>query len=83
MKVPKQKVKVKIKTETFVIVGYVHIMVEGRLSDYISSQINKFMPVTEATVYPLEEEIKKGVNIGEEGKIVFVNTKKIETVEYL
>jgi len=83
MKVPKQKIKVKIRTETSIIVGNVHIMVDGRLSDYISSQVNKFIPVTEAAVYPLEEKIGEDVDISEGEKVVFVNVEKIEMIEYL
>ena len=83
MKVPKQKVKVKIKTETSIIVGNVHIMVDGRLSDYISSQVNKFIPVTEAKVYPLEEKVREDIGTGKGEKVVFVNVEKIEMIEYL
>lgn len=81
MKVPKQKVKVKIKTDSSIIVGYVHIMVSGRVSDYMSSQIGKFIPVTEAKVYPLEEKVEEDIKGTKD--IIFVNVKKIEIVEYL
>ena len=83
MKVPKQKIKVKIRTETSIIVGNVHIMVDGRLSDYVSSQVNKFIPVTEATIYPLKGKIREDADTSKGEKVVFVNVEKIEMIEYL
>ena len=41
MQIPKQKVRVKIKTESFIVKGTVYTMVDGRLSDYITSQKDK------------------------------------------
>ncbi len=78
MKIPKEKVKVKIKTDTSIIIGYIHTMVGGRLSDYMSAQKDKFIPITEATVFPLEKKIEEDINIKDDTEVVFVNVKKIE-----
>jgi hypothetical protein len=83
MKVPKDLVKVMIKTESAVIKGTVHTMVNGRLSDYMTAQKEKFLPVTDAEVYYLEKTDKKLVDSGTKREIVFVNTEKIEMIEYL
>jgi len=83
MKVPKQKVKVKIKTESAIIIGHVHIMVDGRMSDYLSSQKDKFIPVTEAVVYSPGDKVDDNADISKSGKIVFINLEKIEMLEYL
>lgn len=83
MKVPKDLVKVMIKTESAVIKGTVHTMVNGRLSDYMTAQKEKFLPVTDAEVYYLEKTDKKLVDSGAKREIVFVNTEKIEMIEYL
>jgi len=83
MKVPKQKVKVKIKTESAIVVGHVHIMVDGRISDYLSSQKDKFIPVTEAVVYSPGDKVDNNVDINKSNKIVFINLEKIEMLEYL
>ncbi|MCJ7666305.1 MAG: hypothetical protein MUO59_06170 [Actinobacteria bacterium] len=83
MQVPKDHVKVKIKTESAVIRGTVHTMVDGRLSDYMTTHVGKFIPVTNATVFYIE---KTGADIKENGierKVVFVNVEKIEMIEYL
>lgn len=82
MKIPKEKIKIKIKTESAVIVGNVHIMNDARLSDYFSSQFDKFIPVTEAVIFPINCKIED-VNGSENKEIVFVNIAKIEFVEYL
>lgn len=83
MQIPKQKVRVKIKTESFIVKGTVYTMVDGRLSDYITSQKNKFIPVTDVEVQYLGE----GGKILEEKKtkreVVFINVDKIEMIEYL
>jgi len=83
MQIPKQKVRVRIKTESFIVKGTVYTMAEGRLSDYIISQKNKFIPVTDAEVQYLGE----GGKILDEKKIkrevVFINVDKIEMIEYL
>ena len=83
MQIPKQKVRVRIKTESFIVKGTVYIMVEGRLSDYITSQKNRFIPVTDAEV----QYLGKGGKILDEKKIkrevVFINVDKIEMMEYL
>ncbi len=81
MQIDKEKTKVRIKTDSAVIIGYVHHMADGRLSDYFSAQVDKFIPVTDAIVYPInystddKEEMQKR-------EVVFINTDKIEIVEY-
>jgi hypothetical protein len=83
MKVPKDKVRVKIKTESAIIKGTVYTLVNGRLSDYISSQKGKFLPVTDAEVYYQEEPGREIEESGSKREIVFINTEKIEMIEYL
>ncbi len=83
MKIEKQHVRVKIRTETSVVIGTVHTLVDGRLSDYITSQRNRFIPVTDAEVYYFEEG-KKGLEDDKvRRQVVFVNVEKIEMIEYL
>ncbi len=83
MQIPKQKVRVKIKTESFVVKGTIYTMVDGRLSDYMTSQKNRFIPITDAEVQYLGE----GGKILDEKKnkrdVVFINVDKIEMIEYL
>ena len=83
MKIAKQKVRVKIKTESSLIKGTVYTLVEGRLSDYITSQKNKFIPVADAEVSYLgaSGEVLEGSKTKRE--IVFINVEKIEMIEYL
>ena len=83
MKVPKQRVSVKIKTESAFINGTVHTMINGRLSDYIVSHVGKFIPVTDAEISYLSD-IKKDqkANIVKRD-VVFVNVEKVEIIEYL
>jgi len=83
MKVPKDLVQVKIKTESAIIRGTVHTMVDGRLSDYMTAQREKFLPVTDAEVFYLTEKINKIAESGVKREIVFVNVQKIEMIEYL
>jgi len=83
MKIPKQKVKVKIKTESFIVKGTVFTMVEGRLLDYINSQKNNFIPVTDSEVYYLEGRKKDLEENGNKREIVFINVEKIEMIEVL
>ena len=83
MRVPKDQVSVKIKTESAIINGFVHTLVNGRLSDYMTSQKGKFLPVTDAEVYYLNKPEKDIVENGVKREIVFVNTEKIEMIEYL
>jgi len=83
MQIPKQKVRVKIKTESFVVKGTVHTMVGGKLNDYMTSQKDRFIPVTDAEV----QYLGKGGKILNEEKtkreVVFINVGKIEMMEYL
>ncbi|MBN2072856.1 MAG: hypothetical protein JW770_02785 [Actinobacteria bacterium] len=83
MKVAKEQVKVKIKTESTILNGTVYTMVNGRLSDYITSHVGKFIPVTDAEVYHLDREGKKIKGNGVKRDIVFINVEKIEMIEYL
>jgi len=83
MQVPKDQVKVRIKTESAIISGTVHTMVNGRLSDYITSHVGKFIPVTDADVMYLEKLRKNLEKNDEKREVVFVNVEKIEMIEYL
>jgi hypothetical protein len=83
MRVPKDQVQVKIKTESAIINGIVHTLVNGRLSDYMTSQKGKFLPVTDAEVYYLDSPKKDVAENGVKREIVFVNTEKIEMIEYI
>ena len=80
MKGPRDKVKVKVKTESYVVEGTVHIMVGGRLSDYMTSHVDKFIPITDAEVTPLSENLTEEKRKRE---VVFINVEKIEMIEYL
>jgi hypothetical protein len=83
MHVPKDLVKVRIKTESAIISGFAHTMVNGRLSDYITSHVGKFIPVTDAIVRYLEQPLKDLKINGEKREVVFINVEKIEMIEYL
>ena len=83
MHVPKDQVKVRIKTESALINGTVHTMVNGRLSDYITSHVGKFIPVTDAEVFYLEKMRENIDENGQKREVVFVNVEKIEMIEYL
>jgi len=78
IKVPKQKIYVKIKTSSSIITGYIHIMMGGRIIDYINSQINKFIPVTDADVYPLNNLSKTKLDISGKNDVIFLNVEDIE-----
>ena len=83
MKIEKQHVKVKIRTETSEVIGTVHTLVDGRLSDYITSQRNRFIPVTDAEVYYLEGAKKDLQDDRVRRQVVFVNVENIEMIEYM
>jgi len=83
MKIEKQKVKVRIKTESTIVKGTVYTLAEGRLSDYITSQKNKFIPVTDAEVQYLSGTVKILDENNSKREIVFINVEKIEMIEYL
>ncbi len=83
MRVPKQKVSVKIKTETAVIIGTVHTMINGRLSDYIVSHVGKFIPVTDAEIYYLADARNNSKADTVKRDVIFVNVEKVEIIEYL
>lgn len=83
MRVPKDQVQVRIKTESAIINGNVHTLVNGRLSDYMTSQKGKFLPVTDAEVHYLDKSLKDLVENGIKRDVVFLNAEKIEMIEYL
>ncbi len=83
MKIEKQHVSVKIRTESSVVKGTVHTLVDGRLSDYITSQRNRFIPVTDAEIQYLGGSKTGGENEKVKRQVVFVNVEKIEMIEYL
>ena len=78
IKIPKQKTYVKIKTRTSIIIGYIYIMSGSRVIDYVNAQVNKFIPVTEATVYPLGSTSKADQNINGKNDVIFINVEEIE-----
>jgi hypothetical protein len=80
LEVTKEKIKVKIKTNSSIVTGYIHIMPGSRVIDYIRSQFNKFIPVTNTTVYPLEKGVKEDVNISGKYDIVFLNVENIQMI---
>ena len=82
MKVQKQKVKVKIVTHSATIIGHIHIMPGGRISDYIISRVNKFIPVTEADVYPTNNNLEKDIAISGRNDIIFINVESIEMIVF-
>ena len=58
-------------------------MVNGRLSDYITSHVGKFIPVTDAEVFYTEKTKKSLSENGAKRDVVFINVEKIEMIEYL
>ena len=78
LKIPKQKIYVKIKTISSVITGYIHVIPGGRITDYINSQVNKFIPVTDAQVYPSKSELEPDLNIKGKNDLIFLNVEDIE-----
>ena len=78
IKIPKQKTYVKIKTRTAIIVGYIYIMSGSRIIDYVNAQVNKFIPVTDATIYPLNNTSKADQNINGKNDVIFLNVEEIE-----
>lgn len=83
MKIEKQKVRVKIKTESSIVKGTIYTLVNGRLSDYITSQKNKFIPVADAEVYYIDGAGKIDNESKTRREIVFINVEKIEMIEYI
>jgi hypothetical protein len=81
MHINKEKTKVRIKTDSAVIVGYVHHMAEGRLSDFFTAQMDKFIPITDAIIYPINYSNEDKEDL-QKRDIVFINANKIEIVEY-
>ena len=79
--IPKDQTKVRIKTESAVIIGYVHTLPESRLSDYFSFQGDKFIPVTGAIIFPMNYKVSDDADL-EKREVVFVNISKIEIIEY-
>ena len=81
IQIPKEKTKVRIKTYSAVITGYVHTLTDSRLSDYFSSQVDKFIPVTGALIFPINYKVNDGDDL-EKREVIFVNISKIEIIEY-
>lgn len=52
----------------------------GRIIDYINSQINKFIPVTDADVHPFDMGIKDNLSIKGKNDVIFLNTEDIEMI---
>lgn len=80
LEVSKEEINVKIKTNSAIVIGHIHIMPGSRIIDFIRSQFNKFIPVTDTTVYPLEKGIKDSVNISGKYDIVFLNVENIQMI---
>lgn len=80
LEVSKDEINVKIKTNSAIVIGHIHIMPGSRIIDFIRSQFNKFIPVTDTTVYPLEKGIKDSVNISGKYDIVFLNVENIQMI---
>jgi hypothetical protein len=78
IKVPKEKIYVKIKTRTANILGYIYVMTGGRVIDYVNSQNNKFIPITEAEVFPIESEPESESRISGKNDLIILNVKDIE-----
>ncbi len=78
LKIATEKINVKIKTSSAIIIGCMHTMPGSRVSDYIKTQTRRFIPITDAMVYPLEETPKSALNISGKNDIVFVNVENIE-----
>ncbi len=80
LEVSKEKISVKIKTVSAIVIGYIHIMPGSRVIDYIRSQFNKFIPVTDTTIYPLDKGVKNGINISGKYGVVFLNVENIQMI---
>jgi hypothetical protein len=83
LEVSKEKTGVKIKTDSAIVIGYIHIMPGSRVIDYIRSQFNKFIPVTDAMVYPLDKGLKNSINISGKYGVVFLNVENIQMITVL
>jgi len=83
LEVSKEKTGVKIKTDSAIVIGYIHIMPSSRVIDYIRSQFNKFIPVTDAMVYPLDKGLKNSINISGKYGVVFLNVENIQMITVL
>jgi hypothetical protein len=83
MSTPKQKVKIKIKVNSTIVVGYIQIAIGGKVSDYIASNANKFLTVKEAMAYPTKNGDKGDMNIKGSYDAIYLNMESIEmmTVE--
>jgi len=80
LEISKEEINVKIKTNSAIVIGHIHIMPGSRIIDFVRSQFNKFIPVTDTTVYPLEKGIKDSVNISGKYDIVFLNVENIQMI---
>ena len=71
LEVSKEKIHAKIKTDSAIVIGHIHIMPGSRVIDYIRSQFNKFIPVTDATVHPVEKGLKNDIILAENMVLFF------------
>lgn len=73
MKAERDLVKVAIFTEQYKLVGNVHVVPGGRISDFLASKISSnFIPVTDVKVYST-----KDAKLVMEVKFLTVNTDSI------
>ena len=80
LEVSKEKIYAKIKTDSAIVIGHIHIKPGSRVIDYIRSQFNKFIPVTDATVHPVEEGLKNDINISGKYGVIFLNVENIQMI---
>ncbi len=83
LEVSKEKIHVKIKTGSSIVIGYIHIMPGSRVIDYIRSQFNKFIPVTGAAVHSLDKAVKNNINISGKYDVIFLNVENIQMITVL
>lgn len=83
LEVSKERIHAKIKAGSSIITGYIHIMPGSRVIDYIRSQFNKFIPVTDATVNSLDKEAKNNINITGKYDVIFLNVENIQMITVL
>ncbi|MEW6009027.1 MAG: hypothetical protein AB1629_05275 [Candidatus Omnitrophota bacterium] len=57
MKVERDLVKVVIITENFKLIGDIHVVPGGRVTDFLASRVSgNFIPVTDVKVYSTKDE---------------------------
>jgi len=82
-KANKERVKVRIVTDSAIIEGTMHVIVDGRLSDYMTSQKGKFITITDTKIFHLNPEDNSVSENSVQKETLFVNCKKIEMIEYI